>query len=573
MKLSGCTKRLLPVLVSALMFVVILPPGVTVWAGGFEDPYSSDPLGLVAHFDLTSERASGEDVFELWVCELAGGPYGLPPIDVEDLAWALSDVVGLYWEWHSGGVYSARIEPGGRLRDPAGGCQGGAMSASDGGSSGALVLEVNSFYLVGGTGVGGPGRTCFDRTSVWWCENEYPRNHRNAVVTAGGGHALSLLLSSVIHEMGHTMGMPHSYTGALPASHLLREYDNPADVMSGGGQSPYPVGTIAANRYAAGWIPKEQVRVFGGGREDVRLDALGAGGTQMLVLPSGEQGVWLSLGSRLVSGFDATPAEGVEAYLVDQRSSACDSRVLTPGDSTCWGVNRRVTPYSGIPDFDPLAHVMGVGGMLRWNGVTVSVTARTDTGFVVEVDDGTGGGSGRFVDDDGSSHEADIESIAALGVTRGCATEPQPRYCPDRSVTRAEMAAFLVRAVDHLSPGSRETEFSDVPEDVWYTPYVSALAQAGIDAGDGGRWRPTDALTRLEMAEWLISTFDHIRSAATPSGVFSDVEPNDWPAVEGLYALRVTKGCSAEPLLYCPSEPVTRAQMASFLIRALAGVR
>ena len=56
---------------------------------------------------------------------------------------------------------------------------------------------------------------------------------------------------------------------------------------------------------------------------------------------------------------------------------------------------------------------------------------------------------------------------------------------------------------------------------------------------------------------------------AGPQGLFGDVNAVEWSTVEGLYEAGVTKGCSTTPLLYCPDEPVTRAQMASFIIRAL----
>ena len=38
-----------------------------------------------------------------------------------------------------------------------------------------------------------------------------------------------------------------------------------------------------------------------------------------------------------------------------------------------------------------------------------------------------------------------MERLAALEVTSGCRVDPL-RYCPDRSVSRAQMATFLVRA-------------------------------------------------------------------------------------------------------------------------------
>ena len=56
--------------------------------------------------------------------------------------------------------------------------------------------------------------------------------------------------------------------------------------------------------------------------------------------------------------------------------------------------------------------------------------------------------SAGFVDvDPGSVHARAIDALAAAGVTLGCGTDPL-RYCPDEPVTRAQMASFLVRALN-----------------------------------------------------------------------------------------------------------------------------
>jgi len=55
-----------------------------------------------------------------------------------------------------------------------------------------------------------------------------------------------------------------------------------------------------------------------------------------------------------------------------------------------------------------------------------------------------------FVDVEGKTHTPSIDALAGAGVTVGCATGP-PRYCPNESVTRAQMATFLVRAIDRAS--------------------------------------------------------------------------------------------------------------------------
>ncbi|MEX1270892.1 MAG: S-layer homology domain-containing protein, partial [Acidimicrobiia bacterium] len=51
-----------------------------------------------------------------------------------------------------------------------------------------------------------------------------------------------------------------------------------------------------------------------------------------------------------------------------------------------------------------------------------------------------------FTDDDGSLHEPAINSVAAHGITVGCGSA---EYCPDEVVTRGQMAALLRRAVLH----------------------------------------------------------------------------------------------------------------------------
>ncbi|VAW09532.1 hypothetical protein MNBD_ACTINO02-1207, partial [hydrothermal vent metagenome] len=52
---------------------------------------------------------------------------------------------------------------------------------------------------------------------------------------------------------------------------------------------------------------------------------------------------------------------------------------------------------------------------------------------------------GQFTDDDASIFEADIEWMAANGITSGCNPPANDNYCPDSAVTRGQMAAFMKR--------------------------------------------------------------------------------------------------------------------------------
>lgn len=108
----------------------------------------------------------------------------------------------------------------------------------------------------------------------------------------------------------------------------------------------------------------------------------------------------------------------------------------------------------------------------------------------------------RFDDVDASGfHAPFIERMAELGITTGCGDGSG--FCPDRKVTRAQMAAFLSRAY-HL-PGGPDPGFGDVGADAWYSPYVSRLAASGITVGcrDGTVFCPDRDTTRGQMATFL----------------------------------------------------------------------
>lgn len=186
---------------------------------------------------------------------------------------------------------------------------------------------------------------------------------------------------------------------------------------------------------------------------------------------------------------------------------------------------------------------------------------------------------GRFSDDDGNIHEINIEQIARLGITLGCNPPTNDRYCPSGEVSRAQMAAFLFRALgesgESSDVGQTASEFSDVPDDAWYRPYLRRLVDLGVVEGyEDGTFRPHQPATRLDMAVWLVRALPTVSSAPVPVGVFEDMpaDAEHTSSVEGVLAAGITRGCSVEPRLYCPSEPVFRDQMASLLVRAFGNI-
>ena len=171
--------------------------------------------------------------------------------------------------------------------------------------------------------------------------------------------------------------------------------------------------------------------------------------------------------------------------------------------------------------------------------------------------------NGTFFDDDGTGFEDPIERVAAAGVTVGCNPPFADAYCPDRVVTRAEMATFLVRGFGFpLVTGS---PFAD-DDGSFHEQDIGALAAAGITLGCGpGVFCPHAAVTRGEMAAFLVRAAGLPTSAANP---FSDDDGHPFEAdIASLAAAGVTVGCGSG--LYCPDAPVTRAEMAVFLTRGL----
>ncbi len=167
-----------------------------------------------------------------------------------------------------------------------------------------------------------------------------------------------------------------------------------------------------------------------------------------------------------------------------------------------------------------------------------------------------------------------VESLYAYGVTGGCATNPL-RYCPTGTVTRAQMAVFLLRAKygNTYSPPAASGIFEDVPAGHWAAAWIEQLYTEGVTSGCSAsplRYCPDGIVNRAEMAVFLLST--KYGSAYVPpaaSGIFTDVPSGYWAEdwIEQLYAGGVTGGCVASPLQYCPTDPVNRAQMAVFLVR------
>jgi len=163
-----------------------------------------------------------------------------------------------------------------------------------------------------------------------------------------------------------------------------------------------------------------------------------------------------------------------------------------------------------------------------------------------------------------------IENLFHNGITTGCGGG---NYCPGNSVTRAQMAVFLLKS-EHGSryvPPPCTGIFPDVACPSQFADWIERLSAEGITSGCGsGNYCPDAAVTRQQMAVFLLKTKNgsaYVPNACT--GLFGDVAcPSlfaDW--IEDLYNQQITGGCQVSPLLYCPTNANTRGQMAVFLVK------
>jgi len=170
----------------------------------------------------------------------------------------------------------------------------------------------------------------------------------------------------------------------------------------------------------------------------------------------------------------------------------------------------------------------------------------------------------RFTDvPSGHLFAGEVTGLLELGITQGCTPTT---FCPEAPVTRGEMAAFLVRALDLEPLGDSTDLFSDDDGSVFQAD-IEILQGHGITNGCSvTEFCPEESVTRGEMAAFLVRAFKLPASTQDP---FSDDDGTVFESdVAALDASGVTNGCAV--LLYCPDRVVTRGEMAAFLVRALA---
>lgn len=164
-----------------------------------------------------------------------------------------------------------------------------------------------------------------------------------------------------------------------------------------------------------------------------------------------------------------------------------------------------------------------------------------------------------FSDTRGSVHEESIDAAATAQIVAGFS---DGTFRPGTHVSRAQIAAFLARAV--ALPASSAVGFSDVDESA-HRGSIAALAGAGIVTGfSDGTFRPDESVSRGQMAVLVAKA---LRLDLTAPLKFTDVG-----AVHADYVAAVTEAgivAGVTDTTFEPDRPVTRGQLATVISNAL----
>ena len=168
-----------------------------------------------------------------------------------------------------------------------------------------------------------------------------------------------------------------------------------------------------------------------------------------------------------------------------------------------------------------------------------------------------------------SAHEDAINALAGWHIfdRTDCSMNPL-KFCPDSALPRWKLAVWLVRAPDRrtAAPTGTGDTFSDVTK--WYKPFVERLRVLGVTTGCVRRstiFCPNDTVTRAEMAVFLVRAFNI--PLAGDAG-FTDIDRGYWAydQINAIADAGITRGCTSTA--FCPEANTTNAQMAAFIHRA-----
>lgn len=515
---------------------------------------ASDPLGLVPELGEVRRYTAGTDVLEVWECPSAG------PLTKTAATWVTeaNAVVTPYYAWLSGGHYQPAFVVGGTV-PPGQSCPDWARSHTTGTANAAVYITNTS------GGLATPGLDC---SRIASCPTRFPDNAREAYIGISSS-IWSTAAHEIGHMLHwpHSRTDPDGYQydnaiDLMSGNWGLRAIGD----LTVTGPNPEPYATTSLNRYAAGWIDPSQMIIWDGASHDLTLSSDPSSGLQALVVDAGSE--FFILDARTTSLNDPIPGawNGVEVYSVS-RCSTCwgiggDIRQEPPIPFDQYDIDA----YE-----EPLAHVLGLGDDTEIGEARVTVLSRSASSYTVRVESKWPPTTFSDVPWT-HTFRADVEWLAEAGITKGCnPSDGNTQFCPDGPVTRGQMAAFFVRALG-LTDAGGGNHFTDDDTSIFegdIDRLVTAGITRGCNPAAGGdRFCPDRPVTRGEMAAFFVRA---LGLTIDVGDVFVDDDGSIFEKdIQRLAAEGITKGCNPPTNdRFCPDASITRSQAAAFFHRAL----
>ncbi len=170
-----------------------------------------------------------------------------------------------------------------------------------------------------------------------------------------------------------------------------------------------------------------------------------------------------------------------------------------------------------------------------------------------------------------------VENVVRWEIMRGYPVQGKPEWWgefrPNGTISRAEFAAILSRALDENGAGAPQGGFRDVPATAWYAANVNGLVQAGIiRVGDYGLavLRPDEPITRAELATWVgrAAAREKIQPAQADPGL-TDLAAEKYRD-EIVLAARTGIVRGFEDRTFRPKATATRAEAATMIHRLVS---
>ncbi len=178
--------------------------------------------------------------------------------------------------------------------------------------------------------------------------------------------------------------------------------------------------------------------------------------------------------------------------------------------------------------------------------------------------------------DDVNGHWAQeyVETIANKLIVEGY---EDGSFGPDRSITRAEFATLVVRALGLNGKAAADADFSDVSANDWFEGAVALAADAGIVNGyEDGTFKPNKVITREELAAMVVRASAYagkeLSASASVLAAFSDADSIVWANDEIAAAVEAGIVNGYEDGTFGPTKTATRAEATTMIQRFLVNV-